>query len=300
MEFLQLEYFLSIAEHNSISKAAEELHVSQPSLSSALRRLETELGAQLFTRVGRGIVLNDYGKFVMDRVRQMFEISKSIRVHAGYQGEERHLSVGFENYNELIFSLIHQYQETHPNVVVDVYGSTLAAPFPFISYDFIVAYKDAGVGELTNSILIESRDYYVVLPKGHPLAAKESIRLPELSSDRFCFLRTAKGGFEHAHDYCIQAGFRPKCVYTTNNAFYKLRYMQNANCVAIIPSGWYEQYEKLGSVVIVPLEEFRNKSDVKLYWSSTIMSPTAADFLAFVMENMALKEIREERSKEGG
>lgn len=294
MEFLQLEYFLCIAEKNSISKAAEELHVSQPSLSSALRRLETELGAQLFTRVGRGIVLNDYGRFVMQRVKQMFEISKSIKVHAGYRGEERHLSVGFENYNEWIFSLINQYQEIHPNVVVDMYGSTLAAPFPFISYDFIVSYRDFRLNELANSILIESRDYYVVLPKGHPLAAQESICLSQLSNERFCFLRTAKGDFEHAYDYCIQAGFRPKCVYATNNSFYKLRYMQKANCVTIIPSGWYEQYERLGSVEIVPLKDFRNKSEIKLYWSNTLISPTAADFLAFVMENVALKKIREE------
>lgn len=64
MDLLQLQYFIAIAEYQHITKAAAHLHVSQPSLSNTLSRIENELGTQLFDRQGRNIVLNDSGKIV--------------------------------------------------------------------------------------------------------------------------------------------------------------------------------------------------------------------------------------------
>jgi DNA-binding transcriptional LysR family regulator len=58
----QLSYFLAAARHGSFSAAAEALHMAQPSLSEQVRRLEAELGVDLFTRVGRGLVLTEAGR----------------------------------------------------------------------------------------------------------------------------------------------------------------------------------------------------------------------------------------------
>ncbi len=66
MEILQLRYFLELANRQHVSKTAEYLHISQPSLSSTIKKLEDELGVPLFIRSGRGIVLSDYGKVYRD------------------------------------------------------------------------------------------------------------------------------------------------------------------------------------------------------------------------------------------
>src|SRR5438876_12366732 len=62
MNIQQLQYFLATARHGSFSAAAEALHLAQPSLSEQVRRLEAELGVDLFTRVGRGLVLTEAGR----------------------------------------------------------------------------------------------------------------------------------------------------------------------------------------------------------------------------------------------
>lgn len=62
MEYLHIEYFVKVAETENLSRAAEMLNVSQPSLSQTIRRLEDELGVELFDRKGKRIVLNDAGK----------------------------------------------------------------------------------------------------------------------------------------------------------------------------------------------------------------------------------------------
>ena len=70
MDLLQLQYFIAIAEYQHITKAAAHLHVSQPSLSNTLSRIENELGTQLFDRQGRNIVLNDSGKIVLAHAKK--------------------------------------------------------------------------------------------------------------------------------------------------------------------------------------------------------------------------------------
>jgi DNA-binding transcriptional LysR family regulator len=62
MTLQQLEYFLATIDHGSFSAAADALHLAQPSLSEQVRRLEAELGVELFARVGRGVVLTEAGR----------------------------------------------------------------------------------------------------------------------------------------------------------------------------------------------------------------------------------------------
>ena len=62
MDARQLEYFLAIVDHDGFGRAAQHLHIAQPSLSQAIANLERELGIQLFHRIGRGVVLSTGGR----------------------------------------------------------------------------------------------------------------------------------------------------------------------------------------------------------------------------------------------
>lgn len=72
MELSQLKYFEIVAKHEHITRAAEELHIAQPSLSKAISRLEAELGVELFDRQGRNIKLNSFGRVFLKRVSKIF------------------------------------------------------------------------------------------------------------------------------------------------------------------------------------------------------------------------------------
>ena len=69
MELFQLRYFLTVARYENFSKAAEELHVSQPSVSKAVKQLETELDSALFERKGKRIELNNAGRALQERLK---------------------------------------------------------------------------------------------------------------------------------------------------------------------------------------------------------------------------------------
>lgn len=72
MELLQLRYFIALAEHQHMTKTSQTIHVSQPSLSNSLSRIEHELGAKLFDREGRNIVLNENGKIALTHAKAIF------------------------------------------------------------------------------------------------------------------------------------------------------------------------------------------------------------------------------------
>ena len=79
MDARQLEYFLAIVDHDGFVRAAQHLHVAQPSLSQAIARLERELGVTLFHRVGRGVVLSSAGGELIEPARQVLRDLRTAR-----------------------------------------------------------------------------------------------------------------------------------------------------------------------------------------------------------------------------
>lgn len=79
MDLRQLEYFLAVIDHGGMNRAAEALHIAQPSLSQSVRRLERELGSQLFHRVGRGLVLAPAGEALVGPARRTLREAEAAR-----------------------------------------------------------------------------------------------------------------------------------------------------------------------------------------------------------------------------
>ncbi|MQA97791.1 MAG: LysR family transcriptional regulator [Streptosporangiales bacterium] len=83
MDLRQLEYFLAVAEHGGVTRAARALRVAQPSLSDAVRGLERELGAELFHRLGRGVVLTTAGEALLGPARRALRDRAAARAVLG-------------------------------------------------------------------------------------------------------------------------------------------------------------------------------------------------------------------------
>lgn len=94
--FNHLHYFWVVATLGSISAAARQLHVSQPTISAQIKTLEQSLGVELFRRQGRGLALTDQGRLVFDYAKRIFllgqELERSVR--AGFDGPRAVLTVG--------------------------------------------------------------------------------------------------------------------------------------------------------------------------------------------------------------
>src|SRR5688572_26238642 len=97
MELHQLRYFVAVAQGGNFSRAAERCHVSQPSLSQQILKLERQLGQPLFSRLGRRAVLTDAGRLLLDR---------AMTILANVDDAERRLRAGDPMHGRLAIGAI--------------------------------------------------------------------------------------------------------------------------------------------------------------------------------------------------
>ena len=124
MDARQLEYFLAIVDHDGFVRAAQHLHVAQPSLSQAIARLERELGVTLFHRVGRGVVLSSAGAELVEPARQVLRDLRTARatmssVTGLQRGTVELVSMPSPGI-EPLGTLIARFTRHHPGVTVEV------------------------------------------------------------------------------------------------------------------------------------------------------------------------------------
>ena len=195
MTLQQLNYIITISESGSINKAAERLYVSQPSLTSAIKELERELGIVLFNRTGRGVTLTADGMDFLPYARQVYEQYLNLLDKYGKAGERRqkfgvstqHYSFAVKAFVEMVKNYdVAKYEfalrETRTLDVINDVAQMVSE----IGILYLSEFNRRAILKLLNGSglvfhhLIDCRTY-VYLWRGHPLAGRESIRLADLA-----------------------------------------------------------------------------------------------------------------------
>jgi LysR family hydrogen peroxide-inducible transcriptional activator len=195
MEFHQLRYLCAIVDTGSFSRAAERCHVAQPSLSQQISKLEDEMGARLFDRLGRSVRLTDAGRTFLPHARAVLhetELGRSevdgrrrdargtvavgvIPTIAPYYMPKR-IAAFTRRHTEATLRIV---EETTPVLVESL--RSLAVDVAILSLP--LKHRDFEITPLLTERL------YAALPADHPRANAASLALRELREDRFVLLR---------------------------------------------------------------------------------------------------------------
>jgi len=194
MEIHQLRYFVAVAEEGSFSQAAAREHVSQPSLSQQIQKLEAELNQQLFDRLPRTVVLTEAGRTLLDYARQVLTgISDARRAMATLEHEVAgRLSVGASPSIALYIlpRLIGRFQRAYPKVTFALFEDTtdkLARQLEDGTLDVVLA----TLGEHMPTLAYHSlgkEPLLMLLPEKHRLAKKKAIKWSDLAGEKFLLL----------------------------------------------------------------------------------------------------------------
>ena len=195
MTLQQLNYVIAISEAGSINRAAERLYVSQPSLTSAIKELEKELGIVLFNRSGRGVTLTAEGADFLPYARQVYGQYLNLLEKYGKAGERKqkfgvscqHYSFAVKAFVEMVKAYdVAKYEfairETKTlSVISDVARMHSEIGILFLSdFNRKAILKLLGTNKLSFHHLINC-NAYVYLWKGHPLASRRSISFDDLA-----------------------------------------------------------------------------------------------------------------------
>jgi DNA-binding transcriptional LysR family regulator len=192
MEMHQVRYFLAAAKALSFTKAAELCHVSQPALTTAIKKLETQLGSPLFHREGRQVALTDFGRRMQPHLSQIvdqaraaetvakdFRLLKQVPIRLGVMSTIGPMRLG---------ALLAAFEQQSPGVetaVRDGAPEALAAQLDADELDMAILNPLEGLGDHYRAEPLYTERYVVLLPPGHPLRAKNALALRDLSEQPY-------------------------------------------------------------------------------------------------------------------
>ena len=195
MELHQLRYACAVAETGSFSRAAERCQIAQPSLSQQVLKLEQELGAKLFDRLGRGIRLTESGRAFLPHARAILDHVDRARASVASNSAGVRGSVTLGAIPTIAPYLVPRYTaaftKRYPDAKLRIVEETtpvLIEGLRDLSIDFALLalplrHKDLEVQPIRTERLL------AVLPEDHRLAASDSLSLAELRGESFVMLR---------------------------------------------------------------------------------------------------------------
>ena len=188
MEIRTLRYFLAVAREENMTRAAEQLHVTQPTLSKQLRSLEDELGKKLFTRHSFSIKLTEEGVLLRDRAADLVQMADKI--------ESEFVALDDLSGGDLYFGLAESYQISYLAKEI----ALMKEKYPHLHYHITSGDTDQVIGKLDKglldfTVLAQTPDYSryeaiefpesdiwgLIVPKKTPLSEKERITVKDLN-----------------------------------------------------------------------------------------------------------------------
>lgn len=189
-----VRYFLAVAEHQSFTRAAEALHISQPALSQHVKALEESLGVQLFDRSGRNIRLTDTGQVYLHHVQLAFQaLNEGQRAIHDLEDLSRgsiRIAVTPSFITYFIGPLMAELYTRYPNITVQLQESSQDKIENMLLKDEIdigIAFDESDSPNITAETLLTEK-LTLVVATNHPLAKRHSVVLDELKGENFVLL----------------------------------------------------------------------------------------------------------------
>jgi DNA-binding transcriptional LysR family regulator len=223
MKLRQLQFFLTVADELGFSRAAEKLHVAQPSLSMQIKALEEEVGARLFERDKHHVHLTQAGKMFLQHARHILSLSETAKAEArcAEAGEVGSIALGHtasSMFSRVLPHAIREFRATHRNVLLSLHELTSLEQLHRLldrTLDFGVLRKP----DVATPLGLEITEWYrtpllVAIASDHPLARCASLAVGDLKAEPFIMYprEAGTGIYWQVIELCARAGFRPRIM----------------------------------------------------------------------------------------
>jgi LysR family cyn operon transcriptional activator len=282
-----LQYLMAIVEHGSYTRAAEALHVSQPSLSQQIKQLEESVMTPLLVRNGRSVRLTDAGEIYLHHARRAYgELDAGTRAIEDVKNLSRgSLRIGWTPITDfLTCDLLGSFSLQYPGITL----STLEMPADDIEsavtedrIDIGIAFSKVGAKDFNSKDVVRTRLFEETLclavGNSHARAGrKERISTAELGKESMVMLNPNFALRSQVDDYCHQHGIMPKIAIETDSLSVIIEMVQFGPLSTILPLTIIKT--QCGIYPIVPAPAIPSKEIQLIYRSSGYKSPACRAF----------------------
>lgn len=239
MDLLQLTYFRTVASLEHMTKAAEVLHVSQPSLSRTISNLEKELGVELFYRTGRKITLNRYGRAFLSHVNLALDELQAGRDELFAMGRSDGPIIVSCIITGIITDLIDSYHRLSPSTLIsfrmDPYEK-FQELLQECAVDFIISDLPTIDFSTDGWTTVSKERLYILAAKDHPLAAQNEVTLSQLCGEQLA-LPESSAPIRRVLDHFFKiANVSLQPAYEINDVYAQLHIVNRGSAISLIPT----------------------------------------------------------------
>lgn len=256
MELRQLRYVDAVARHRHFTRAAANAGIAQPALSHQIKRLELELGVELFHRSRAGVRLTPAGEAFLPHVRRaLLDIDAGREELSAMTG----LRVGrvrlgaMQALGELdLAKAIAEFHQSNPGIEINLIEESTAQMHADLiegQLDLALIAVDLKPPEELEAIVLSEEPVLIALERGHRLAGRKSIRFEELRDEPFVVFRSGTGLRFITERAASAAGFEPSIAFETANLERMLALVSEGLGVAVVPQSTVRHSHQQVSVV---------------------------------------------------
>ena len=287
MKLLQMRYFQTVCSHGSITKAAEELFVSQPTISFCLKELEEEFGVKLFHRRHNRLQLTVEGQFFLDKVNYILQSVDSLETQMKDMGSNHNhvkIAVPAMISTFLFPRMFNTYVKLYPEVELEMLetGSLQARKLVDAnSVDLGITILDNVVSDSYNVLPLVSTELVFCVSKRHPLANKDRISFKELAGEHIILFKADSYQNIFIKRAFSEVGVDPKILLYSSQLYTIKEFLSYGTAGAFL----YRQVAEMDKdLVCIPLDQAIIQ-DIVLIWSkSSSLYSDSENFIQFVKQ----------------
>ncbi|MFE7719509.1 transcriptional regulator CynR [Nocardia rhizosphaerihabitans] len=291
MELRHIRYLLAVADHGNFTRAAEALHISQPTLSQQIKQLERLLGVQLLDRSGRTVRLTDAGQVYAEHVRTALrDLEAGERaVHDVQDLARGHLRVAMTPTITayLIGPLMDRFHRAHPNVTVAVTETTqdrLEEDLLADALDLGIAFSGTHTAGIDCTALF-TEDLSLVVGADHALAAHPGpLPIGDLAVQPLALLSRDFATRAYIDDYLADCGVAPRIAIEANSISALVEFTRRGTLGTVLPDAIARAHPDLRPVALEPALPSRT---VELLRRGTAYHSAAARAFAAIAQDAA-------------
>lgn len=246
MDLRRLRYFVTVADELHFGRAAQRLHISQPSLSQQIRVLENDLGAKLLDRDRRSVALTAAGVRLLEQGRSLLWQVDELGAAVGRvaRGEEGRLSVGFVGpaMEGTLPAALRRFRRRHARVRLTLWQRGTDDQITAL----LAGEQDVGLlrpfrHDLTSlsTRRIDRQRYVLALPRKHALLQRRRVRLAQLGTEALILFprSTHPALYDVMLRTCTEAGYVPAVLHEASTKAMALAMVRAGVGVALVPEG---------------------------------------------------------------
>ena len=285
MQLIQLRYFCTVARCQNMSRAADELWISQPALSRAISTLEDELGVKLFERVGRSIQLNAAGQLYYRQVSHILQLLGDATRQVQDLGNSgcNEVRVLFSAANFICAWFWEQYEQRFPQIKLIIKDCYAPTPFDLADCEFLI-YATPSEYPAMESVALLEEELALAMSENHPLAKCESVALADTVNYRFQSLPIHENLQDNLYKAYQNLGMEPDIAFRTEASFTFFNTLSSTNLLAMVPT--CTAFPALGSkLVLRPIRDIPCRRTIYLGWNKEqYLSDTGRQFIDYCKE----------------